>query len=650
MQRLWHWVFLAAMLAISASIAVGEEGETISDTALAKAEKLVEHSDRYLHHSQLKRGMTGYGLSVFEDTEIERFDVEILSVIDNYTAHQDVILARLSGRGLEHSGIIAGMSGSPVYVRDPSDGKEKLIGAVAMGWSGQKDPICGIQPITQMLAVAESARQGADGEPRAAGETRAARKEFLATVLDPNRRDFTNLIAARMDEDAPAGDESHPQLQPLATPLAVPGISRAGLRSLRENLSAANIMPVQVGGGGSADEGESAQIDLESGSVLVIPVIEGDLEWFASGTVTDVTEDRVLAFGHSMFASGEAELPVGPGSIHTVVPHILRSFKLAAPRGVTGSLTRDESSAVLAEIGRKPGMIPMTVRVRWDGTGREQTYNYRICRHRDLTGLLAGALVYESALGWHDAPVHHTTRYTVSADYAELGTYRVTNAVRGWTFSKAASDLTRPLYALQHNPFGEPPELESLEVDMTVSPVDSGAQILELQLDSRTYRPGDTVTGSVVIRPFREERMSLPVSIELPEDLPEGAHQLTACDNVVATESLQQEMPHRFDPETVEELYAALNRVVELPGDYLYLRLPVAKGGVALRKQELPDLPSSRADIVAHAEKLQTHGFASAKVRKIQTDYVLRGSAIAEFTVRKRPGETLLHSREGAAK
>lgn len=651
MRQLSHLAAVLTVLAVLVPVAAAEEPEPAGDTPLARAEKLVEQSDRYLHHSHLRRGMTGYGLSVFEGAEIERFDVEIISVIRNYTAQHDVILARLSGRGLEHSGIIAGMSGSPVYVRDPSDGREKLIGAVAMGWSAQKDPICGIQPISQMLAVAETREEGDQGDHRvAAGDAGMERREFVSTVLDANKRDFTKLIGERVGARSSEPDDSHPHLRPLATPLAVSDVSPPVLQMLRETLSSTGIMPVQVGGGGASDQPEDVEIQLEPGSVLTIPVISGDLEWFASGTVTDVTDNRVLAFGHSLFASGELELPMGPGTVHAVIPHLLRSFKLAAPMGVTGSLRRDESAAILAEVGRDVSMVPMTVRVRWTDTGRNQTLNYQVSRHRDLTGLMAGALIYESALGRHDVPVHHTVRYTVTADYEHLGRYSATDVSRGWGFSRASSDLVRPLYALEYNPFGEPPKLESLAADLTISSGDSGARILELRLDSNTYRPGDTVTGSVIIEPFRSERVSLPISFELPEDISEGTHLLTACDSEAAAGALQREMPHRFDPRTVEELFEALQRVVELPADRLYLRLPLDRGGLAVRREELPDLPASRGQIVARAEQLDTSGFMLAEVRRIRTDYVLQGSVAAQFNVQRRPAETLLHKQEGAAK
>ena len=123
------------------------------DTRLAAAEKHVAKSDRYLHHSVLRRGMKGYGLTVMAGLKPIKFDAEIVSVVSRFGPHLDVILARLAGHKLEKTMIISGMSGSPVYMKDPKDGKFKMIGAVAYGWNGQNEPLCGIQPITQMLAA-----------------------------------------------------------------------------------------------------------------------------------------------------------------------------------------------------------------------------------------------------------------------------------------------------------------------------------------------------------------------------------------------------------------------------------------------------------------------------------------------------------------
>src|SRR4051794_25144882 len=89
---------------------------------------------RHMRVSEVKAGMKGFGLSVFKGTKIEKFDVEVISIAHNiFSPGCDAILVRCSGQGLEHSGVIAGMSGSPIYLRD-DEGKERMCGAFAFGW------------------------------------------------------------------------------------------------------------------------------------------------------------------------------------------------------------------------------------------------------------------------------------------------------------------------------------------------------------------------------------------------------------------------------------------------------------------------------------------------------------------------------------
>ena len=194
----------AAVVSIGGGGALG--GPPVADNddvRLAEARRLVEKSDRYLSHTKLQRGMEGYGLTVMAGTEVVKFHARVVSVVTKWGPHQDVILAMLSGLDLEHSGIIAGMSGSPVYFKDPADDKYKLVGAVAYGWRGQKDPLCGIQPVTQMLV----ARGGLGGEGKAAasylgGADSASASprldKHLAALLDPRKINFLAAYLGRV--------------------------------------------------------------------------------------------------------------------------------------------------------------------------------------------------------------------------------------------------------------------------------------------------------------------------------------------------------------------------------------------------------------------------------------------------------------------
>ena len=124
--------------------------------------------------SQIKRGMQGVAYTVFEGVNPEPMQVEILGVLkDSLGPGQDMILARLHGTKPEFTGVVAGMSGSPVYI----DGK--LVGAISYR-IGQfsKEPIAGITPIEQMLEVR-------DGEVRPAsarGENQGGVRNSAAVV------------------------------------------------------------------------------------------------------------------------------------------------------------------------------------------------------------------------------------------------------------------------------------------------------------------------------------------------------------------------------------------------------------------------------------------------------------------------------------
>ena len=101
----------------------------------------------YLPLDQVAAGQRGVGKTVFSGEAIEEFEVEILGVLENVFPKQSLILARLSGGPLARTGVMAGMSGSPVYI----DGK--LAGAVAFSFPFSTEPLCGIRPIEDMLAL-----------------------------------------------------------------------------------------------------------------------------------------------------------------------------------------------------------------------------------------------------------------------------------------------------------------------------------------------------------------------------------------------------------------------------------------------------------------------------------------------------------------
>ena len=634
----------------------------VTDDALARAEAYVARSDKYMHHSKLHRGMKGYGLTVMAGTKIEKFDAEIVSVMSKWGPHQDVILATLSGLGLEKSGIIAGMSGSPVYMKD-TDGKYKMIGAVAYGWPGPKEPLCGIQPITQMLAVngvlenAHAAKPAARHSELAAGKAALASSElaagkpagkgYLQRFLNPAKIDF---IDAGGDKKSSAKSRAFPRMVPLKTPLMVSGMSEGSLSGADDLLSAGGVMLVQSGGAGASEAAEFRHTKLEPGSGIAIPLVSGDAELSAVGTVTEVIGDRVLAFGHSFFAQGEIDMPMGPAYIHTVVSGVMDSFKLGstiqsdpAQRDsvAVGSLWRDETTGIAGRIGSKVNTIPMTVCVDRTDANECRRFHYNVVRHPFFTPLLVAMMAKDGCTGWYELPKEHTLRYEIDVDFGKAGKYHAQSISSNSGVRELASDLLRPIEAVMENPWTAPPEILSIDVHVTVEPKACLAEILELKLDGRSYKPGETIHGEVVIDPYRQARQSKPIAFALPADLPEGSYQLTVCDSAGCLREMQSEMPQRFDPHALGELMDALARVAAPKTDHLYLRLQLPEGGLSIKRNELPDLPASKAQILSQDQKTEMFQFTKSLVRSMKGDFVFTGTVSAPFEVKLQPRETL---------
>ena len=624
-----------------------------ADTALAAAKAFVEKSDRYLHHDRLRRGMKGYGLTVLAGTKPVKFNVEIVSVMDAWGPGQSAILITMSGQGLEKTGVISGMSGSPVFVPDPRDGKPKMIGAVAFGWRAPKTTLCGVQPITQMLAIHGAMSDkiptdpaGAAGAGAGSGGAATASRAYLKTMLDPQKSDFSSpamlLRASGRSVKASAGGN----LVPLATPLMVSGVSARTMAALEKQFRPLGLVPVQAGSVGAADRAKASLAKIEPGGSLAVPLATGDVDMSAVGTVTEVIGNRVLGFGHSFFSSGRLELPMSTAYVHTVVAGLMNSFKMATSVKTTGALYRDTEVAVAGDLRGKARMFPMTVSVTWTDVGRTQKYRYEICQHNLMSSSMISAMIRTSSTGWRDMPEFHTVRYSTVVDFGALGTFRSENMSSGSGAMWAASDTSRSVSALLNNPYGPPPTVKGIDVKITVLPGDTMAAIQQFRLDGKVFRPGETLTGHLVVRRFRQRREKLPITFTLPADLPEGTYSLSAVDFFGEITASMGENRHRHTPRNATEMLAAMQRVMDPRSSLVYLRMRMPRGGgLAVGTKELPDLPRSRAWIIADARKLYTFNFARPIVQTVKTKYVISGSASVSFTVRDRPAETLLREK-----
>lgn len=610
---------------------------------------------QYISPDEVRPGMKGFGRTVMSGSNIETFRFEVIAVMKNaFYAKQDVILVRCSGLNLEHSGIIGGMSGSPCYVEDEATGQTRMMGAVAYGWQFNKDPICGVQPITQMLSipnvrapqlsapatqpVADSGTGGPD--EAAARSTGIPVGEIIGRLWsepidEASALSVLNEDIRRVNAERPKPEPASAHLRPLPIPLMVSGGSERTLERLKKYVDRFGFEPVGSGGVSAAAKESYGKVKLEPGSVLCVPLMTGDIMMEGLGTCTEVIGDKVLGFGHSMFGQGSIELPLATGIVHTVIPSLARSIKMGAALETVGTLYGDENSGIFGIVGSPPKMIPMEVTVT-DERGKE-TYRYNVVREDNYTPMLLMTGAAESVYAHNDPPDEHTIRYSVEVDFEGLGTFKSANFTSQRGVGGVVMDLMMPTMALMNAPFGKA-KVTAARAEVTIERGARAASFDEVTLPRTVFKPGEKVEARVRWFHYRQNPAYTreSYSITLPADLPDGEYELAVCSPRSHLMAWRMKKPHLFKADSLPEMLAAFNRLAGCPDNGVYLRLSLPAGGMAVDQTEMPELPSFRRQILADSRRTDVRKYSEVLAVRHDTPFAVSGERSFKIKVSRR--------------
>ena len=314
---------------------------------------------------EVRAGQHAIGKTVFQGNKIEEFQVEILGILENVGPRQNVILARLSGGPLAETGVMQGMSGSPVYING------RLVGAVALAFNFAKEPIAGIRPIEEMLAVNGTAAS------RTAPEPRAVRREVPMSAIPLSA---APLSASLGGIENPAGS-----LVEIATPVSFSGFTSGTLERFAPELKKLGMEPRQgISSGGPLPPKLGNPAQLRPGDMISVDLLSGDLTIGAEGTVTAVDGKRIYAFGHRFMSVGETELPFARAEVLALLPNLAASFKISTAREWMGTITQDRSTSIYGELGRKAETVPVAITVK-DGRRAPLAYHMQLVNDRVLS-------------------------------------------------------------------------------------------------------------------------------------------------------------------------------------------------------------------------------------------------------------------------
>ncbi|MXZ73050.1 MAG: hypothetical protein F4Z04_16320 [Acidobacteria bacterium] len=585
---------------------------------------------------EIEPGMRGVGVTVFSGTAREEFGVEVLGVINNVMGpRRSLIIVRLDGGPLAETGVIQGMSGSPVYF------DERLAGALSYSLgSFAKEPIAGITPIGEMVATdaapMQVARRRAAAIAFADGDrvhlAAAMRRALARTEPFAGRPDDVRATGLNAGEAARLGT----QLRPIATPVLLSGFVPEVI-DLWANAFDGSGFVTTIGGAaaGAATQSGGDGARLEPGDAVGATLMRGDFAMTGTGTVTLVDEDRVYAFGHPFYNLGRASLPMTRARITTVLPSLAISSKITTIGDTVGTIDQDRSTGIYGSLGGGPTLIPIDVTIAAADRELTESFAFEVIEDPFFTPTLALTGLLNTLLSWTEDLSSASTLEVTGAVHLRDGhdPIRLHNVYAGnGAALSAAVSAAAPLSTLLGNRF-LPVEFDRIELGITTRETPRIARLERVRVDTPRPRAGDTLPVTVSARTAEGELIVETVSVRLPRDVT-GPVQILVAD----AETLQtRDASAGRQPQqarSLTQLIRALNRTRQQ--DRFYVQLLAARPGAVVRGQPQVALPSSvRAVLDGDRAGGDVTPLSEATLGEwdVPTGHVVSGSRLITLTV-----------------
>jgi hypothetical protein len=554
--------------------------------------------------SEVRRGQRGVAYTVFEGVNPEPMEVEILGVLkDALGPEQDMILARLHGTKPEYTGVVAGMSGSPVYIEG------RLVGALSYR-IGQfsKEPIAGITPIESMLQVK-------DGDTGASEERTPVR----------------------------SGDSA---MTPMETPLVFGGgFGQETVERFGDRFRALGLTP--VAGLGGADPSEKQPEALVPGSAVSAVLVRGDLSMAGTCTVTLVDATHLLACGHPITQFGPVSMPMTKANVVATLPSPLNAFKIINTTETVGAFTEDRASAIMGRFGKQARMIPVTVEVKnapepgAEGKSLDRKVHFEVLDNRELTPSTMLVSVYQSLQQANGASAEMSYRMSGELTLEGLPTVKLAGIMAPSGSNSAAiatalyiNDRFGGIYANE----AEQPVVTGMRLTMTVIADRRTAVLEQARLSQTEVRPGDTVVVEATVRPFQSGIKVVRIPVTIPPGTLPGELRLVVSDGGTVD---RMTLPTALKTAAVQHAVSLRDMIEQMnathANDRIYVTLLDHKPQAVLEGGTMGAVPLSMANVLEPLkaeQRMQLTGETAVELGSEAADYALTGSQVLTLRVR----------------
>ena len=555
-----------------------------------------EKVPHFLPLDQIKPGMKGIGKTVFQGSEIEEFNVEVLGVLKNIAPDQDAILTRLSGGPLEKTGVLAGMSGSPIYVNG------QMIGAVAFSFPFSKEPIAGVTPIEQMISSFEQSDKPMRVNPIeievsfvAPYRTVSLKNSKMNSHLNSKMTPTFSVSDSLLEEIGSPTFLSSKRLCYIDTPLILSGVTSKSAAWLSKLLKPLGMSVLQSGGmiSGSTNSELVDGSDVGPGSSIAVQLMRGDLAFSvsASGTVTYREGNKIYAFGHPWFSLGPVELPFLKAQVISLLPNLSSSFKIAVPTDLVGSITQDRSQGLYGMIGVKPKLIPLVIKLN-SSRNNSRTFKYELVNDKLLTPFLTNFTIFNTIISQERVLGDSTIQVEGKISLKDHPDVKVENLFSGETNSQmlASLSMVHPLNYLLNSGFSDV-NIQSISVSISSFDEKRITYLDRVWPERENVQPGETLIISAVLRTTSGKEHIEKIPIVIPKDVSDGHLLVTIADGFTLTAEENNSLKRSFTPRKLDQLIQAINNFRK--NDRIYVRLQRPEPSVLFYGEEFSGLPPS---------------------------------------------------------
>ncbi len=664
-------VVLSAVLCFSSPVMAQTKPDTQTPrVARAEARAMISQlvrEGKIMRPGDAKRGMRGIGRSVFQGTKIEEFHIEVIGTLKKVMGGGDLVLIKvLDGPVVKrNTGIIAGMSGSPVYING------KMLGAIAIGFGFPKEPIGGVTPITQMIEGALPDNTETKPTVKNSIEKRAALQSETyrtgAPIAIGGQRISQVVVSRNHSQEMVPGTLVG---RPCTMLMQMAGFSPASLPRLKKMMEPFGIEPVLGTGGvmsssaspvqafSAANEKTDVNPPFIPGGAIGVPLVTGDLDMSGVGTITFRWGKRILAFGHPMFGKGAVSMPMTSAYIHDIFPSYQQSFKLASPVREVGALQQDTEFAIGGTIGRRADMVPMHVHLKNAERDIDRSYNVRLIKDPVFTPMLLQMVSSEALGGAFGMDSDKMVRVKFRMEMQDLPTIEKEEFLYAQSdvMMPALGDMFETIMLTQMNPFSRG-DIKRVDLDVSLEPKRRTAIIKSIEADRNRAKAGDNVRVNVLLEPHDTpgQYITRVFNFKVPDDSPDGALRITvnpASDYWQGQSRVGGAPP---DPDNLKELVEAYQKAGA--SNEILVQASTPQAYLMVGRQKVANPPSSWARLMPSRASTNIAAYNETQIQRDKVGFSLTGAQYLSIPIesarhsdRERPDTgTTADGKAGAA-